>query len=200
MSQKEKLYVFPKYQEVEYFFSPCCKLIPYGLLNKSLPAEQEIVAIDVRADNQRLWNKFLSNINLNEYKYQYLRSRETLFYISEHLNQAGVFFAEKNLDDYAVELFRLASTVSSDETSSLVNESVFYLNTNNPDKAIEKLKEANSRNPTDAQVYKKLGLVYLQTNNHTDAYLYLKKYISFKLEDPDNLVITNFLANYENTN
>lgn len=197
---KGNLFISPWYTEFDVFFQDNCKIIPYGLVAKVVPANKVPNIQDIKDFNDEEWAKFTRLLPpLNTFSDQYSRGRETLFDLSEQHNYYGLYYLNENRPDWALKKFQEARKISPDETNSIVGESTLLYKNGKIAEVISILEDGIKRNPTTFQLYKNLAILYQKTNRPDKAYENFKKYLSFNpVDDTDVSNIKIFISSYEN--
>ncbi len=197
-AEKNQLYVFPWFPELDMYFKKNCQIIPYGLIAKVLPKDQKIDINTVKRVNDELWEKYRSQVTIDPTKSTYFRNREGLFYLAEQLNYLGIYYLNNNKPVWAYQEFKLAREISNDEVNSIIGESALLFHNKRFNEGIEVLETAIQRNPAQPELYKNLGLFYEQKKNPEKTYEYFKGYIEFKpVTDPDTPNIEAYVKDYE---
>lgn len=196
LAEKNLLYIYPWYPEFDTYFGKECEIIPYGLIAKVVKRGSVSVE-EIKKTNDRFINEYLSKNPVEKSKNSYSRTRESLFYISEHLNYIGIYYLRFGKEDWAYDAFVKAREISPDQTNSILNESAILFKRGETDRSIKILEEGIRREPATDRLYKNLGIIELNAKNEKAAYDNFRKYEAFRPNDPDNKGILQFISSYE---
>ena len=195
---KDKLYMYPWYPEFDLSWQKAgCAQVPYGSIikiSRNTPQNVEKIQQHTHANIKKL-EEALGSLT-SAHARGYFRKRETLFYLSEHINFIGIYAMQQKEYDRALHSFEKARAFSPDQTNAYIGISAILHARNQDPEAISALNEGIRRNPTSSALYKNLAVLYQLQQDIPKAKENFAAYSSFSPEtDPDLPKILQFIQN-----